>query len=189
MSSHRIRGRQLSVDTEHRIAIRRNLVQSLFEHGKIRTTLPKAKEVKGFAEKLITLARRKDLTSRRRVIQLMQDRRLVDEEQEFTGQSVVQKLFDEVAPKFADRQGGYTRIIKLPDYRIGDAASLVILQLADESAAPRGGARRSLGLRRKRNERKHQFASRVLKKTKPEPAGAAAGGDGAESKAEDAPKE
>src|SRR5687767_2378049 len=119
MSSHRMRGRQLSVDTEHRIAIRRNLVQSLFEHGKIRTTVPKAKEVKGFAEKLITLARTNTLTSRRRAIQLMQDRRLVDAEQEFTGQTVVQKLFTDIGPKFSDRQGGYTRIIKLPEYRIG----------------------------------------------------------------------
>src|SRR6185437_6139378 len=113
MSSHGIRGRQLSVDTEHRGAIRRNMVQSLFEHGKIRTTLPKAKEVKAFAEKLITLARRNTLLARRRVISMMQDRRLVDEAQEFTGQSVVQKLFTDVAPRFADRNGGYTRIIKL----------------------------------------------------------------------------
>src|SRR5512133_3752847 len=101
MSSHMIRGRQLSRDTEHRVALRRNLVQSLFEHGKVRTTLPKAKEVRAFAEKLITLARRNTLTARRRVISMMQDRRLVDEEQEFTGQSVVQKLFAEVAPRFA----------------------------------------------------------------------------------------
>jgi large subunit ribosomal protein L17 len=173
MSSHRIRGRQLSVDSEHRIAIRRNLVQSLFEHGKIRTTLPKAQEVKGMAEKLITLARRKDLNARRKVIAVMQNRRLVEEEQEFTGETVVSKLFDEIAPKFDGREGGYTRIIKLPDYRIGDAASLVILQLADETAAPRAGARRSAGLRRKRNERKHQFASRALKKTRSESASAA----------------
>src|ERR1051325_3376666 len=110
---HMIRGRQLSRDTEHRKALRRNLVQSLIEHGKVRTTLPKAKEVRAFAERLITLARRKDLNSRRRVIALLRDRQLVDEEQEFTGQSVVQKLFDDVAPKFSDRQGGYTRIIKL----------------------------------------------------------------------------
>ena len=61
-----VRGRQLSRDTEHRKALRRNMVQSLFEHGKVRTTLPKAKEVRAFAEKLITLARRNDLTSRRR---------------------------------------------------------------------------------------------------------------------------
>ncbi len=168
---HMIRGRQLSRDTEHRIALRRNMVQSLFEHGKIRTTLPKAKEVKAFAEKLITLARENTLNSRRRVIQLMQDRRLVDEEQEFTGQSVVQKLFTDVAPRFADRNGGYTRIIKLSDYRIGDAADLVLLQLLTEESAPRGTARRSAGLRRKRNERRHQFASRALKKGK-------GGGDG-----------
>ena len=68
MSSHMIRGRQLSRDTEHRIAMRRNLVQSLFEHGKVRTTLPKAQEVKAFAEKLITLARTGTLNARRRVI-------------------------------------------------------------------------------------------------------------------------
>src|ERR1700740_1335384 len=114
---HMVRGRQLRRNTAHRKPVRRNMVQSLFEHGKIRTTLPKAKEVKAFAEKLITLARENTLNSRRRVIQLMQDRRLVDEEQEFTGQSVVQKLFTDVAPRFADRNGGYTRIIKLSDYR------------------------------------------------------------------------
>jgi large subunit ribosomal protein L17 len=167
-----LRGRQLSRDTEHRKALRRNLVQSLFEHGKVRTTLPKAKEVRALAEKLITIARQKDLTARRRVISIMRDRRLVDEEQEFTGKTIVQKLFDEVAPAFADRQGGYTRIIKLSDYRIGDAGSLVLLQLLTEEAKPRGTARRSAGLRRKRNERRHQFASKALKgkgeKTSPE---------------------
>src|SRR4029077_3357928 len=165
---HMIRGRQLSRDTEHRKALRRNMVQSLFEHGKVRTTLPKAKEVRAMAEKLITLARKKDLTARRRAIAILQDRRLVDEEQEFTGQSVIQKLFDEVAPAFADRQGGYTRIIKLSDYRIGDAANLVRLQLLTEESAPRGTARRRAGLRRKRNERRHQFASRIAKKDKGE---------------------
>ena len=170
MSSHMLRGRQLSRDTEHRKALRRNLVQSLFEHGKVRTTLPKAKEVRALAEKLITIARKKDLTARRRVISLMRDRRLVDQEQEFTGQTVVQKLFDEVAPAFGDRQGGYTRIIKLSDYRIGDAGSLVLLQLLTEEAKPRGTARRSAGLRRKRNERRHQFASRVAKGQKGEKA-------------------
>src|SRR3954453_8196305 len=160
---HRMRGRQLSRDTEHRLSLRRSLVQSLFEHGKIRTTLPKAKEVKAFAEKMITLARTKTLTSRRRVIALLRDRRLVDDEQEFTGQTVVQKLFDEIAPRFADRQGGYTRIIKTSDYRIGDGGSIVVLQLLTEESKPTGQARRSQGIRRKRNERRHQSASRVLK--------------------------
>ena len=168
MSSHMIRGRQLSRDTEHRKAMRRNLVQSLFEHGKVRTTLPKAKEVRAMAEKLITLARRNTLTSRRRVISILQDRRLVDENQDFIEEgptrTVVQKLFNDVAPTFADRPGGYTRIIKLSDFRIGDGGSLVLLQLLSEQATPRGTARRSAGLRRKRNERKHQFASKALKK-------------------------
>ena len=167
MSSHMIRGRQLSRDTEHRISLRRSLVQSLIEHGKIRTTLPKAKEVRPFAEKLITLARAGTLHARRQVIALLNDRRLVDDEQEFTGQTVVQKLFDDVAPKFASRNGGYTRIIKLSDHRIGDGGSLVLLQLLlEESTPPKGTARRSLGLRRKRNERRHQFAGRALKKSK-----------------------
>ena len=167
---HMVRGRQLSRDTEHRKALRRNMVQSLFEHGKIRTTLPKAKEVRAFAEKLITLARGKTVNDRRRVIAMLQDRRLTDEEQEFIlnergrPRTVVQKLFDEIAPSFTDRQGGYTRIIKLSDYRIGDGGSLVLLQLLTEESAPTGTARRSAGLRRKRNERKHQFASRALKK-------------------------
>lgn len=178
---HRLRGRQLSRDTEHRAALRRHLVQSLFEHGKIRTTEPKAKEVKSFAEKLITLAREKTLNNRRRVIQLLHDRRLVDEDQEFTGQTLVQKLFDEIAPRFADRQGGYTRIIKLSDFRIGDGGSLVLLQLLTEESKPTGTARRSAGLRRKRNERRRQYAGRVAKRT-PTTA-AAAGSEGASTPA------
>jgi large subunit ribosomal protein L17 len=172
-----IRGRQLSRDTEHRKALRRNLVQSLFEHGKVRTTLPKAKEVKAMAEKLITLARRNDLNSRRRVISILQDRRLVDENQDFIEEgptrTVVQKLFNDIAPNFSERPGGYTRIIKLADFRIGDGGSLVLLQLLTEKSEPRGTARRSAGLRRKRNERRHQFAGRALKAR--QSAGATAG--------------
>lgn len=180
MSRHMIRGRQLSRDTEHRTALRRNLVQSLFEHGQIRTTLPKAKEVKAMAEKLITLAKQNTLVARRRVIATINDRRLVDENQEFTGQSVVQKLFSEIAPKFANRRGGYTRIVKLSEYRIGDAGSLVLLQLAAEESKPTGAARKSAGLRRKRNEKKRQFAGKALSKDK---------GKAEEAKAEEAKPE
>jgi large subunit ribosomal protein L17 len=169
MSSHLIRGRQLSRDTEHRTAMRRNLVQSLFEHGKVRTTLPKAKEVQAMAERLITLARKGTLTARRKVISVLNDRRLVDAEQEFTGQSVVQRLFTDLAPTFKDRNGGYSRIIKLADHRIGDAGSLVLLQLlTEEESTPRGTARKSAGLRRKRNERRRLFATAALKKGKEE---------------------
>src|SRR5215471_18268723 len=119
MSSHLIRGRQLSRDTEHRKALRRNLCQSLFEHGKVETTLPKAKEVRAMAEKLITLARVGTMNSKRRVTSILGDRRLVDEEQEFTGEKIVKKLFTDIAPKFSSRNGGYTRIIKTSNYRIG----------------------------------------------------------------------
>jgi large subunit ribosomal protein L17 len=185
MSSHRIRGRQLSRDTEHRKSLRRSLVQSLFEHGRIKTTPAKAKEVKAFADKLITLAKGGSLNDRRRVIAYMQDRRLVDEEQEFTGQTVVQKLFSDVAPKFADRPGGYTRIIKLLKHRIGDGGDVVQLELATEANAPKGTIRRSAGLRRKRNERKHQFAARILKERKG--AGADKGADKGASKETEAP--
>lgn len=172
MSSHMIRGRQLSRDTEHRKSLRRSLVQSLFEHGKIRTTLPKAKEVKAFAEKLITLARTGTLTARRQVVAKLNDRRITDADQEFIlnergrETTLVQRLFNEVAPKFADRPGGYTRIVKLPKHRIGDGGDLVLLELADTTHAPKGTVRRSAGLRRKRNERRHQFAAKVLKKDK-----------------------
>src|SRR5688500_7564899 len=201
MSRHLMRGRQLSRDTEHRKALRRNMAQSLFEHGKIRTTVAKAKEVRPFVEKLITLARRNDLTARRRVIQLMQDRRVTDEEQEFITNekgrelTVVMRLFNEIGPKFGDRQGGYTRIIKLPEYRIGDAADLVLLQLCTEESPPKGSPRRSAGLRRKRNERRHQFASKALKggaaKTKPEPGAGEGAGEGgtATATADEKPQE
>ena len=141
------------------------MVQSLIEHGKIRTTLIKAKEVKSFAEKVITLAKVNNLTNRRRVIAMLQDRRLVDEEQEFTGQTVIQKLFDEVGPMFAARNGGYTRIIKLGTWRIGDAGDLAFIELVtDEAAKPKGSIRKSAGLRRKRYERRNRFASAAMKK-------------------------
>jgi large subunit ribosomal protein L17 len=165
-----VRGRQLSRDTDHRKALRRNMAQSLFEHGKIRTTEPKAKEIRSFVEKLITLARRGTIVARRRAVAMMQDRRVTDKDQEFIlnergrAKTVVQKLFEEIGPSFADRQGGYTRIIKLSDYRIGDGGSLVLLQLLTEESKPTGTARRSAGLRRKRNEKRHQFAAKVMKR-------------------------
>lgn len=162
---HRVRGKQLSRDTEHRLSLRRNMTQSLIEHGTIRTTLPKALQVQPFAEKLITIARRGDLHARRTVIAKLQDRRLVDDEQEFTGETVIGKLFKDIAPRYKERSGGYTRIIKLADYRIGDGGDLVVLQLVgdEQEAEPTGTVRKSKGLRKKRNERKFAFAKKVLK--------------------------
>lgn len=177
---HRLRGRQLSRDTEHRIALRRNMAQSLIEHGSIKTTLPKAKEVQGFIEKLVTLARRaanspKDTAgqlvrknARNKAFSMLNDRRLVDENQDFIEEgkgprTVLEKLFDVVGPTHADRNGGYTRIVKLATWRIGDAGSLVKLEFVDKTEAPKGTVRRSSGLRRKRGERRTQFASKALK--------------------------
>ncbi|MFT3786595.1 MAG: 50S ribosomal protein L17 [Tepidisphaeraceae bacterium] len=179
-----MRGRQLSVDSEHRLAIRRNMAQSLIEHGRVRTTLPKAKEVQPFVEKLITAARKAvnapddekgklvKLNQRRKVISLLNNRRVTDENQDFVKnesgsyKTVVQKLFETVAPKFAQTNGGYTRIIKLAKHRIGDGGSLVLLELVGESSAPKGTVRKAAGLRRKRAARRVEYANKVLKEAK-----------------------
>lgn len=140
---HRIAGSKLGRNTPHRRALFRNLAAAVIQHGQITTTIHKAKAVQPFVEKLITLARRGDLHARRRAIALLQDRKLVTVDKE-TGDPVyeerddggdktlIQKLFDELGPAYADRTGGYTRIIKLDRHRIGDAADLVVLQLVSE---------------------------------------------------------
>jgi len=128
---HRVAGRRLGRDSEHRLAMRRNMVASLFEHETISTTIEKAKEIKPFAEKLITLAKKGDLASRRRVIALLGDRSIVVEEDgDFVKKgSVISKLFSELGPRYLDRNGGYTRIIRLAMRRLGDNGQLVLLQL------------------------------------------------------------
>jgi len=128
-------GKQLSRNTAHRRALRRNQAASLFQHGAIKTTEAKAKELRPFVERLITIARRNTLAARRQVISLLRDRDMVDNEGKLEDQSVIQKLFSDVAPKYADRPGGYTRIIRLSDRRIGDGGVQVILQLVEESKA------------------------------------------------------
>lgn len=131
---HRIAGRQLSRTSEHREALRRNLTASLFEHETICTTLPKAKEIRSFAEKLITLAKKGTLAARRQAIALLNNRPIYkqDDEGNLVKQgTIIGKLFSEIAPRFLDRPGGYTRIIKLPKRRLGDASPLVLIQLVD----------------------------------------------------------
>lgn len=136
---HRVAGRRLSRDTEHRKAMRRNLVSSLFEHETISTTIEKAKEVKAFAEKLITLARKGTLTARRQVISLLGNHRIVVSEdgKEIKKGTVVGKLFSEIGPRYLDRRGGYTRIIRLSLRRLGDNGQLVLLQLVGKEEAPK----------------------------------------------------
>lgn len=131
---HRIAGGQLNRTSAHRLAMRRNLAASLFEYETISTTLPKAKHVRSFAEKLITLAKKGDLNARRKAISILGNRDIVkdvDGSVEKTG-TVIGKLFSEIAPRYLDRKGGYTRIIKLAKVRLGDNTPLVLLQLVGQ---------------------------------------------------------
>ncbi|SCN24114.1 hypothetical protein N3C_1656 [Clostridium sp. N3C] len=108
--------RKLGRPTDHRRAMLRNLVTSFLKHGKIETTVTRAKETRALAEKMITLAKRGDLHARRQVLSFV------------TEKDVVDNLFDNIAPKYAERKGGYTRMYKVGPRR-GDAAEVVILEL------------------------------------------------------------
>jgi len=132
---HRVAGRHLSRTSEHRLALRRNMVASLFEHETISTTLEKAKEVRSFAEKLITLAKKGTLPARRRAIAMLNNRAIYAEEdgKMVKKGTVVGKLFSEIGPRYLERAGGYTRIIKLPKCRLGDGGKLVLLQLVEQA--------------------------------------------------------
>ena len=144
---HRVAGRKLGRTMEHRLAMRRNMVASLFQHETISTTIEKAKEVKPFAEKLITLAKKGTLPARRRAIAQLGNRDIVDYEdgKAVRKGTVIGKLFSELGPRYLDRQGGYTRIIRLSLRRLGDNGQLVLLQLiaADESSKKQTKKRRS----------------------------------------------
>jgi len=113
---HRNAHRKLSRNTSHRRALLRNLVTDFLDHGRLMTTLPKAKEIRPLAEKMITLGKRDSLHARRQVQSYV------------LREAVAKKLFDTVAPKFADRKGGYSRIIKLGN-RKGDGADMAIIEL------------------------------------------------------------
>jgi large subunit ribosomal protein L17 len=119
---HRRAGKKLGRDSAHRKSLYSNLAGALIEHGRIKTTEAKAKAVKPFAEQMITLGKRGDLHARRLALA------------ELRSQDVVHQLFADVAPRFADRPGGYTRIVKLGP-RYGDAAEMVYLELVDYEPA------------------------------------------------------
>ena len=115
---HKVAGRKLGRSTGHRKAMYRNLVTDLLSYEKITTTEAKAKEVRGLAEKMITLGKKGGLHSRRRALSFILDKKVTD------------KVFDEFAPRYAERPGGYTRIIKLGP-RLGDGAAMVQLELVE----------------------------------------------------------
>ena len=136
---HQRAGKHLNRTSSHRTALRRNMAASLFEHGTISTTIEKAKFVRPFAEKLITLAKKGDLHSRRRAISLLQDRNIcVDKDGDVVKETtVIAKLFAEIGPLMKERPGGYTRIVRLPMRRIGDNGELCLLQLVGEYSGPK----------------------------------------------------
>ncbi len=126
MSQHRVAHRKLGRKTEHRIATLRNLASALIEHERIETTLYKAKELRPFAEKLISRARHDSVHARRVIASTIHDRDLV------------KRLFDDIAPRFIDRPGGFTRIMRTTT-RKGDAAEMAIIELVvrKEKEAPK----------------------------------------------------
>lgn len=127
---HRKKGRQLGRQTKHRGVFFRNLVTSLLDHERIETTEAKAKEIRGFTDRMITLGKEGTLPARRRALGFLRSK------------TVVSKLFDDVAARFKDRPGGYTRIIKTRR-RVGDAAEMVAIELVarqETTAQKKSGA-------------------------------------------------
>lgn len=118
---HNKSGKRLGRNTSHRAAMLRNMVTSLFEHEKLTTTDSRAKELRKVADRMITLGKRGDLHARRQVLSVIRD------------QKVVAKLFDQIGPRYKDRPGGYTRILKLGS-RLGDNAPQSIIALVEEEA-------------------------------------------------------
>jgi len=185
---HKVSGKQLCIKEDHRRAMIRNLAAGLFEHGQIETTMAKAKMVQPFVEKLITTAKQKTLASRRQVTSKLPDRKVfawiadpnVPEARkssefwelpaadaiEFNRYGEVRKaprlvehLLTKVAPKFADRAGGYTRIVKLDKRRVGDGTDLVLLQLVGSESGSQISGR--AGHRRKRADKRAAFAKKA----------------------------
>lgn len=149
---HRKRSRRLVTKWEHRISLMRNQVTDLLRYGRITTTLAKAKELRRVADRMITLAKRGDLASRRRALAFIRDK------------AVVRKLFTELRERYMDRPGGYTRIVRIGPRR-GDAAMMVIVELVEEKLQHRRS--------RKKIERERKAEKEIreaLKREEPKPA-------------------
>ncbi len=128
---HRKSGKKLGRTWEHRKAMFRNMAKSLIVHERIRTTVPKAKELSKIVDKLVSLAIRNDLSARRQAYKVLENHKLV------------QRLFNEIGPKFSNGQGGYTRVVKFAQPRVGDSAAMALIEftyfdsLADEKTKPK----------------------------------------------------
>ncbi len=145
---HQNQGRKLNRTSAHRKALFRNLVLSLIRHERIRTTDAKAKELRRFADRMVTLGKRGDLSARRRAFDFIRSR------------DAVKKLFDEIAPRFKDRAGGYTRVIKF-GFRRGDAAPLSVIEFTGgaEQAQGKKPRRRKAPVRPERETRQARAAA------------------------------
>jgi large subunit ribosomal protein L17 len=200
---HRKAGFKLGRTTAHREAMLRNMAASLFEHGQITTTVPKAKALQPFVEKIITKAKRGDMHARRRVISMLgrdrnafawsyiaknaseEQREKIEEQREFVegffdipdadsiernrygelrkAPKLVRHIFENVAPRFDDRAGGYTRIVRLGRHRLGDAAELCVIQFVGNEEGPEIGGHPSG--RRRQADKRTAFAAKLRKET------------------------
>ncbi|MDA9148444.1 50S ribosomal protein L17 [Alphaproteobacteria bacterium] len=122
---HRIKGKKLNRTSSHRKALFKNMAQAIIKHEQIVTTLPKAKTMKPIVDKLITLGKKGSLHARRQAFSKLRD------------EDMVAKLFGTLAPRYADRNGGYTRVLKA-GYRYGDAAAMAVIELVDRDEDARG---------------------------------------------------
>ena len=167
---HRVDGKKLNRTGSHRRAMWRNMASSLIQHGAIRTTEAKAKQLRRLVEKLITTAKEGTLHARRRVIADLMDVEMFNDDGDSLEQTVVQKLFDEIAPRYADRPGGYTRIIHLAERRLGDAGRQVILQLVEDTAGE-GDSKTTAGSskRKARAAKRYDAVAAIAVKAAPAP--------------------
>ncbi len=127
---HRMSGRKLNMKSAHREAMFANMTVSLLRHEQIKTTKPKAKELRSFADKMVTLGKRGTLHARRQAFAFLRD------------DAVVQKLFDSLAERYKDRQGGYTRVLAA-GHRYGDDAPMAVIELVDRDPDAKGAADRA----------------------------------------------
>jgi large subunit ribosomal protein L17 len=175
---HKVAGYKLGRTTAHRRAMWRNMAVSLITHGQITTTVPKAKSVQAYIEKLITLARKGDLASRRRVIQQIGDPYLIthDDDENIErnrygeivgGPRVVRHLFEVIGPRYRDRDGGYTRVVRLGRNRLGDGGDLCVLQLVGDEEGPQVAGQYSR--RREKANRRMERAAQLRKAHKAQP--------------------
>ncbi|MHC4217171.1 MAG: 50S ribosomal protein L17 [Planctomycetota bacterium] len=189
---HRVFGKQLCRDSEHRRAMIRNLAAGLFEHGQVETTLPKAKAVQPFVEKIVTIAKKGTFRARRQIEAKVNDRRIhgwvaddnvpdarkdnawfdLPDASEIAfnrygeirkSPRLVQHIMTKIGPMFADRDGGYTRIVRTGRHRLGDGTDLVVLQFVGVEEGPEVGGGTSG--RRRQADRRTAYAAKLRKDT------------------------